>query len=612
MNRFPIFLAFALLCSISGASSCHAQTMNAPQTALPPHQLLLATDALEKVKLGSAPTEIIDVSGETFARALRVQVPQTTGDTNKVQITIDNVAPVKKGDVLLATFAARGRADRGEAQLMFLFERNSDPWTKSATQGVSLPDAKTWRRVAIPFVAQEDYVPNQVMTSLRLAFGEQTVEIADLQVRNFGNAVTLEAMRTIAAEMAPLGKLEFIIRAAQTRQTMTGLGGNYTGGSRGAWGNVNDGVARYTRANLNPVHARLGLSLKLWQPQLDGAFVADGKTGELLQMAGEFAAKKIPLTVSIWEAPDWMTAQEGNKKIIPDAQWDAAINAIATFLERAKAGGADIENVSFNEPDLGIDIYWTPARMGAFIKRAVPEFRRRGLQAKWLAGDTANGANCVAWTRPQLEDAELRPLLGPVAFHSWDALSVSDQTYREIYQLSAEFDRPVWCLEGGSDAAAYKLKPSVWPTWNYALEVAQAYSKTIGEARAEVVDYWTYRDDFPLVDKENQPYPVYQVLRQFNDAFGMGTRVVEATSKSADARILAGIKPDGAMVALLVNPVGAGEVTLRGLKPKARVMLTLSGENSQGLKLEEALTVNDEGAVRFALPARSMMVVEAR
>ena len=270
-------------------------------------------------------------------------------------------------------------------------------------------------------------------------------------------------------------------------------------------------VAQYTRALFKaPVHARLGLSLKLWQPAENGPFVGDGKTGEVLKMAGEFARQKVPLTLSIWEAPDWMTAQEGDKKIVPEAQWDAAINALATFLERAqKEQGASIANVSFNEADLGVDIYWTPARLGAFIKRAAPEFARRGLPTRWLAGDTANGANCVAYARALFEDAQLRPLLGPVAFHSWDALGASDASYREIAQLAQQYDREVFCTEGGADAQAYKLSPSVWPTWDYALDVALAYAKTIGAARASVVDYWTYRDDFPVVDAQNQPYPVF-------------------------------------------------------------------------------------------------------
>ena len=610
MKRPTFLLACALIGAAQSWAACLAQTVNAPQTALPPGQPLLAIDALDKPSWVNAPTEVIDVTGQSFARALRVRVPQTSGDTNRVQVTINTLAPVKKGDVLLATFAARGAATGGNAQLMLMFERNSAPYTKSVTQGVSLPAANAWRRVAIPFVAQEDYAAGAAMTSFRLAFGEQTIELADAQVRNFGGAVTLQKMREIAADMMPLGAFDVTVRATQTRQTMRGLGGNYTGGYRAGWGTPDDAVARYTRANLNPVHARLGLSLIDWNPRPGEPFNGDGKTGEVLKMAGEFAAKKIPLTVSIWEAPDWMTAQDGNKKIIPEAQWDAAINAIATFLERARERGALVENVSFNEPDLGIDIYWTPARMGAFIKRAVPEFKRRGLKALWLAGDTASGAGLVAYVRPQLEDEELRPMLGPISFHGWDALGASDQTYREIYQLAAKYDRPVWCLEAGSNAQAYKLRPSVWPTWDYALDVALAYAKTIGEARASVLDYWTYRDDFPLVDKENKPYPVYWVLRQFNEGFGAGTRIVEATTTSADARVLAGIRANGTTMVMLINPVGAGEVTLRGLEPRGQAEWIISFEKSQNIRVSSYLVTTPEGTLKVPLPARSVTLIE--
>ncbi len=458
---------------------------------------------------------------------------------------------------------------------MFLFEGSSDPWTKSVSRGVALPDA-IWRHVAIPFVAQQDYATGAAMASLRLAFGEQTIELADLQVRDFGDGVKLEKMREIAAQMAPLGALDVTINAAHMRQTMRGLGGNYTAGGRENWGTVNDHVAQYTRVNLRPVHARLGFSLKLWQPQAGGSFVTDGKNGEVLKMAGEFAAQKVPLTFSIWEVPDWMTASEGERKIIPEAQWDAAINAIAAFLERAQKEGAPIETLSFNEADWGVDIYWTPARLGAFIKLAAPEFARRGIQTKWLVGDTTSGAALVPYARPLLEDAELRPFLGPIAFHCWDALNASDQSYREIYQLAAKYNREVWCLEAGSDSAAWQLDPKVWPTWNYALDVALVYAKTIGEARANVVDYWTYRDDYPLVDKNDEPYPVFQVLQQFNRAFGADTRIVETSAPSADLRVLAGVQPDGTTVAMLINPVGAGQVTLRGWKPNAKLDWKLS------------------------------------
>ncbi len=615
-SSFTILLPVLLCLAVCKVPQIRAQTAEKP-AALPPNQAVLASDALEKINWPNAQT--FDVNGQTFARALRVRVPPTQGESNAVQITINNGAPVKKGDVLLATFAARGQAtarepgaEAGAAQIMFLFEGSSEPWTKSVTRGISLPSATVWRRVAIPFVAQQDYATGAAMASLRLAFGEQTIELADLQVRDFGDAISLEKMRAIAANLSPLGALDVTINAAHTRQTMRGLGGNYTAGGREGWGTVNDHVAQYTRAHLHPVHARLGFSLKLWQPQAGGSFVTDGKNGEVLKMAGEFAARKVPMTASIWEAPAWMTTNEGDRKIIPEAQWDAAINAIAAFLERAQKQGAPIETLSFNEADWGVDIHWAPARLAAFIKRAAPEFARRGLKTKWLVGDTTSGAALVDYARPLLEDAELRPFLGPIAFHGWDALGASDATYRAIYQLAAKYHREVWCLEAGSDSSAWQLDPKVWPTWNYALDVAVVYAVTIAEARASVVDYWTYRDDYPLVDKDNQPYPVFGVLQQFNRAFGAGTRIVEANAPSADLRVLAGVKPDGTTVAMLINPIGAGQVTLRGLKPHSTVTFTLSDEKGQGVKFFEQSTVSANGAVICALPARSIMFVQTK
>ena len=58
------------------------------------------------------------------------------------------------------------------------------------------------------------------------------------------------------------------------------------------------------------------------------------------------------LTLSIWEVPDWMSEQQDGKKIIPEAKWDATINALASFLVRARDEfKAPIGTMSFNEAD---------------------------------------------------------------------------------------------------------------------------------------------------------------------------------------------------------------------------------------------------------------------
>ena len=602
-KQLAVLFCAASLCSIAQAQ---------PET-LKQGTPILAENALESVKLGDTPVSLIDVQGQNFARALHVQVPQTAGESNAIQITLDNKAPVAKGDALLATFAARGTAEIGAAQMMFLFERNRDPWTKSVTQGVSLPIDGSWRRVAIPFTSQEDYAPGEVMSSLRLAFGAQTLDIANVQVFDFGQKLSVAQLQVLAAQMSPIGNVKLQIAPQEKRQIMLGLGGNYTGGWRAGGSEPNDRVAQYTRANLNPAHARLALSLQLWQPDENGEFHADGKNAGVLKMAQEFSEIGVPLTLSIWEVPDWMSEQQGGKKIIPEAKWDATINALASFLVRARDEyKAPIGTVSFNEADWGVDVYFTPQTMAAFIKRAVPEFQKRGLKTLWLAGDTSNGGSFANWTRPQLEDEALRPLLGPVAFHSWDALNASDATYREIADIAQQYNRDVWCLEAGSDAQAWQLKPTVWPTWNYALQLAQSYIKTIGVARASLLDYWTYRNDYSLVSGEDKPYPSFQILQQMGEAFGKGTQIIGASSDNVGVQTLAGVKPDGTTVVFIVNPNGAGEATISGLKAGAQATMTLSDENAQNRVMPGKLSVDNAGELKVQLPLRSVLLVELR
>ncbi len=597
-----------LLCGALASGMACAQ--NQPKSE-PQGTPILEKSALESVKLGTTPIETIDVTGQEFKRALRVRVPQTNGESNAIQITLNNKAPVAKGDALMATFAARGQAEKGAPQMMFLFERNRDPWTKSASQGVSLPIDGSWKRVAIPFTAQEDYAPGEVMSSLRLAFGAQTLDIAEMQVFDYGKNLTVAQLQVLAAQMSPIGNVKLQIAPNEKRQMMRGLGGNYTGGWRAGNGEPNDRVAQYTRKYLQPAHARLALSLKLWQPDENGAFHADGKNAGVLQMAKEFTEKRVPLTLSIWEVPDWMTAKANGKTIIPEAHWDNAINALAGFLERARDEfKAPIDTISFNEADWGVDVYFTPERMAAFIKRAVPEFQKRGLKTLWLAGDTTSGGNWAKWTRPQLEDAALRPFLGPVAFHSWDALSASDASYQEIAQIAQEYNREVWCLEAGSDSQAWQLKPAVWPTWNYAMQLAQSYAKTIGVARASLLDYWTYRNDYPLISGEDTPYPSFKILRQLGENFGKGTQVIGVISDNTGVQTIAGVKPDGTTVIFIVNPNGTGDMTISSLKANAKATLTVSDESAQNRTLPNKLSVDKAGELKVQLPLRSVLLIE--
>jgi O-glycosyl hydrolase len=532
--------------------------------------------------------------GTRFGAGQRIGVPDLPGaDTNAVQLTAPTTLPIQKGDALLGVFWLRGP---GQAQ--FLFERSSSPWTKSVTQG------------AKAFVAAEDYAPGEAMASLRLAFGKQTIEVGGWRVLNFEKSKTLSKLLDLATQLTPTGTVPVTIDRKAVRQTMVGLGGNFMGSWRAAYSEPNDPVEALTRRTLNPRHARLGLSLKLFAPK-PGVFSEQPKTAELLALAGELTRQKIPIVVSVWEAETWLTGQVEGKNSLPEARWDDAIAVFTEFLRRAKQRGAKIDYFSFNEPDLGIDIHFSPARMAAFIKRAVPAFQRAGFGTRWLAGDTANGMNCVRWTAPQLTDPECEKYLGPISFHSWDALTASDSDYEAIAALGRKYKRPIWCLEAGHDAQLWQKGDTIWKTWENALQLARAYARTIYHARASVMDYWTYSDNYALGDRNGNLYPAGQVLQKLAEAFGPGTKILGHKHESEIIAILIGLTAKGTLNVLVVNTGGAGTVQLSGLTPgTSRTSLYIGAEKP--VHAAAKTSVGPDGRHALYLPARSVNIATFR
>jgi hypothetical protein len=173
------------------------------------------------------------------------------------------------------------------------------------------------------------------------------------------------------------------------------------------------------------------------------------------------ARRKIPITGSVWEGPQWMvggTPEQGGKTL-PRERYDDCIEAVAQFLVTARDKyNAPVDYFSFNEPDYGINFKFTPAQMAEFIRLAGPRFAALGLKTKFLTADTANGSNFVEYARPLLEDKTIAPYLGPLAFHSWDVLGATDEKYTGIAALGRQYNRPVWCTEAGHDAQLWQAQ----------------------------------------------------------------------------------------------------------------------------------------------------------
>lgn len=578
---------------------------------------ILKSDALLTTPVGGlentrSAVRVQPVTGQPFSSALRVTIGGSSQESNATQLTMRNSEPIKKGDVLLATFSVRGASADGKspAQIMFLFERTVDPWTKSVSLGVTAAkQAEVWKHVVVPFACAEDYAPGEVMTSIRFAFGPQTVEIGGLSVVNFGKAKTLASLQEAAIEQSPLGSVSAVVRQQVLRQKIVGFGGNFCQPRYGS-SEPMDLVGKYNLDHLAVAHARIGIPLNNWTPE-KGVYRDDAQAHAALLQMQEMKRRKIPFVGSVWEGPLWMLGgrtEQSGRKLSPEHVPDC-IEALARFIVTARDKyDAEPEYISFNEPDYGVNFLFSSQDMAAFIRQAGPYFKKLGIKTKFMIGDTTGGMPFVRYARPLLEDPTLAPYLGPLAFHCWDVLGTADARYAEIAALGQEFHKPVWCTEAGHDSALWST-PNPWGGWENAIRTALAYEKTLRLSGAVLMDYWTYQNNYPIVDpKQGTPYPVFDVIRQMAEALPADSIIVIASIGSEDLRVLASAGPlAGQFGVLLINPVGKGQVTVSGLPSEAPIVLEIRSADG---KLVRAKTNTDaKGAITIALPSRSVVTV---
>jgi len=137
----------------------------------------------------------VPVTGQPFAEAVRAEVAEATPSPWDLQLLVTTSQPVKRGDVLLATFFFRTEATRqegAEGQTELVFEQARPPWTKSVSYPVRA--GREWRQVHVPFVAAIDYPAGQAKLNFRVGFLPETIDIGGLTVESYGRALALSAL----------------------------------------------------------------------------------------------------------------------------------------------------------------------------------------------------------------------------------------------------------------------------------------------------------------------------------------------------------------------------------------------------------------------------------
>lgn len=184
------------------AVSVRASAVAPPSGGTP----LLSEDPFTQLKVSSSAdvtAETISVTGQPFTKALRITTLKRPENAYGLQLVGPSLQGVKKGDVLLMTFyvhTVKGKAETGEAQTQFVFERGGEPYTKSATFDVNIPaPQKGWLRVDVPFTAVEDLTAENIRISFRLGYDPQTFEIGGIRLVNYGTAVKVKDLPRLKA-----------------------------------------------------------------------------------------------------------------------------------------------------------------------------------------------------------------------------------------------------------------------------------------------------------------------------------------------------------------------------------------------------------------------------
>ncbi len=412
------------------------------------------------------------------------------------------------------------------------------------------------------------------------------------------------------------------VNLAKSYQTFLGFGGNYCQAMYS--GHALDSIGQYTLETLRPEYVRVPIPLNLWEPVNDNGSPTkanpDGfkKTAALVELFDMLKAMKEKygvknITASIWEAAPWMVeSTEGSTGgIIPEALYPEVAESITTFLKYVRDNyGVEIDQVSFNEPDIGINVRMGAAEAVSFIRIAGPMMRKAGLKTKFLVGDVSQPQPTVAYAKTLLAEPSISDFLGPVSFHSWNSSSMSNTMLSTIRDYMATTDKLLICGEFGYNPGLWKT-PEEFPTWQNAWFLANLFYRTLKFTGANVILYWELENDYPLMSTDLKPYPAWHVVQQTLGTLKPGSVLVD--SQSEDETLLgtyaAKNKNGYFMMQLLNKQEKTVRVTVKGA-PEGKLIVSVTQKDSY--LANGGINESANGLRVLELPPKSMVTLSSQ
>jgi hypothetical protein len=314
---------------------------------------------------------------------------------------------------------------------------------------------------------------------------------------------------------------------------------------------------------LSPTIVRARMSLDLWEPVNDNSdpllieqtgFLDEGPNRYTFEMLKKFEEENKLIIVSAWDVPDWMVTlpETSDQRVIRAELINEVVENITAWLLHARDQyGVSVDFISFNEADGGYHVLLSSSQYAALIRASAPRFTAEGLEVKWLLADTAGMGRVVSYARNISSEEDIRPYLGPLSFHSWDANS-KDAVLQGIGEYAQNEGLEVWCTEAGYAPFLWQ-RPEEFPTWENAINIAAIYLRMLKMTRVTTLLYWEMMaQDYPLNDGTNV-YPSLEFIKLMQEHFPAGAVVMDTSADPGDIKFSAARLPDGRISAVILN-----------------------------------------------------------
>lgn len=431
-------------------------------------------------------------------------------------------------------------------------------------------------------------------------------------VKNQNNQKEITITATGEVDHSPA---EITVDVNNPGRLFTGFGGNF----RLQNPKADPQVIQYCLDNMRVAYGRVEMPWQLWHPDENADPIAAAKSGKLhdhvhksMLMARQLARLGMPVIVSDWQAPRWAIQRDRREPgmyrmgyALNSQKGEQIFKSIADYLVYLKQNyGVEADMFSFNESDLGINVFHTPQEHADFIKGFGAYMASRGLATRMLLGDNSD-ATTFDFIIPAMNDPETHKYIGAVSFHSWRGCD--DATLKKWAGAAQQLNVPLIIGEGSTDAAAHSYA-QIFYEQTFALYEINLYVRLCSVCQPLSILQWQLTSDYSLLKGEGiygtqgplaptrRFWNVKQLASTPEGAFSLPTVCDREEINCASFGNIA----RGEYAVHLVNNGAAREATIKGIPEGVSAFDVFVTDENKGMeKVQEVSVVNGTIVVKL-------------